>query len=319
MKRLRILVCGTNYGRSYLQALRSAPRAYELVGILSRGSVRSIGIARANGVPHWKTVADLPTDVDLACVALPSTASRVVLELLDRKIPVLCEHPQPAHFLRLALKKALSNHTCFHLNAHFSELPAAQSFLQVSRRRLRGNMPAFLAIVVADRALYAALDLLRRCLGNLAAFREFTTETAGPFCMLRGSLSGVPTGFLIQDSRRFRRRLLHDADAAYLADLRICMFSFDGTLTLASVAGPVLWNANYARQGMHAGLLWKVMPQTGAMKATKLRRLRIEANRRAIGALVRSIRDGTTPPEQSAEHLLEVSRAWETLGRLLRS
>ena len=102
MKRLRILVCGTNYGRSYLQAIRSEQHAYELAGILARGSARSIRIARANGVPLWKTIGDLPPDIDLACAALPSTASGVILELLDRRIPVLCEpgqSPRAPHLL----------------------------------------------------------------------------------------------------------------------------------------------------------------------------------------------------------------------------
>lgn len=32
MKPLRILVCGTNYDGSYLQAIRLKPRVYELAG-----------------------------------------------------------------------------------------------------------------------------------------------------------------------------------------------------------------------------------------------------------------------------------------------
>lgn len=88
---------------------------------------------------------------------------------------------------------------------------------------------------------------------------------------------------------------------------------------MLSVAGPVIWNANYARRGAKAAPLWEVLSSAQPASAAQLRRQRIDANRRAIASLLRAARRGATPPEQSPVHLLEVSRAWEELGRMLRS
>ena len=318
MKPIRILVCGTNYGRSYVQAIGREPRAYVLAGILARGSSRSHSLARTNDVPLWKTPENLPSDIDLACAALPSSASRVVLGLLDRKIHVLCEHPQTARFLKSALKKARVRGVCFHLNGHFADLISAQTFIRKCCQVLKRDTLEFIEVIAADRALYAALDILRRSLGSVDCFLRRAARSAAPFSTLVGSMGDVPAVFSVQTSRRADHHPLRDSDSRYLADLRLSIAFRSGTLAMLSVAGPVIWNANYARQGAKAGPLWEVLSGAQPARAAQVRRQRIDANRRAIASLLRAARKGATFPEQSPEHLLEVSRAWEKLGRMLR-
>jgi thiazolinyl reductase component of yersiniabactin synthetase len=215
MKPLRVLVCGTNYGSSYLQAIRLEPRAYKLAGILTRGSDRSRSIARANGVPLWRSTDGLSADIDLACVALPSAASRVTLDLLDRGIPVLCEHPQTARLIESALKKATAHHTCFHLNAHFANLSAPQAFLRECQRHRRRHEPAFVEVVAADRALYAAVDLLRRSLGSLPHFRGRAAQHADPFSTLTGRENQLQYGLRRSGCRHQRSPRRHLAGELY--------------------------------------------------------------------------------------------------------
>ncbi len=319
MRPTHILVCGTNYGRSYVQAIRREPRIYVLAGILARGSGRSRSLARTNGVPLWRRAEDLPADIDLACAALPSSASPVVLDLLDRKIHVLCEHPQAARFLESALKRARARSVSFHVNGHFADLVAPRTFLRKCRQILRRDTPKFIEVIAADRALYAALDILRRSLGSVGRFLGGTARPAAAFSTLVGTMGGVPAVFSVQTSRGTDRRLLRDADTRYLTDLRLAIVFRSGTLAMLSVAGPVTWNANYVRRGAQAAPLWEVLSGAQPASAAQLRRQRIDANRRAIASLLRAARRGAKPPEQSPEHLLEVSRAWEELGRMLRS
>ena len=314
-KPLRILVCGANYGRSYLQALRGQP-GFELAGILARGSSRSLSVAQSYKVPLWRTVADLPHSVDLACVALPSKASDVVLDLLRRRISVLCEHPQSPEFLKRAFQIARSTGTKFHLNAHFGDLPAPQSFLHSCAQILRRGRPALVSITAADRALFAALDILRRAFGSLE-FRGRSAESSGSFSVMRGSLAHVPALFAIQRAR-VRAAVLADADPSYLADMRLSVVFSSGILSLQSVAGPVVWNANYARSGKGVDQLWKVLSPNKPVNATALQRLRIAANAYATAALARSVDTGRSPAEQSRQHLLDVSRSWERVRQLLR-
>ena len=68
---MRVLLCGTNYGSSYLQALHQNESGFVLAGIVAR-SERSRGMAAQCGVPFYTSVDEVPGDaVDAACVAVP--------------------------------------------------------------------------------------------------------------------------------------------------------------------------------------------------------------------------------------------------------
>lgn len=93
----RVLVCGTNFGRFYAEAVHRRP-GYALAGILSRGSTASRAYARSLGVPYYTDPDDLPAGVDAACVAVSSSISggqgtELARALMDRGIHVLQEHP----------------------------------------------------------------------------------------------------------------------------------------------------------------------------------------------------------------------------------
>jgi len=228
---------------------------------------------------------------------------------------VLSEHPQRSAFLKRAFRIVRSTGAPLHVNAHFSSLPGPQSFIHSCERILRRDRPAFISIMVADRALFAALDIVRRALGSLE-FRGGVVEPCGSFCVVCGFLATVPAILLIQSERASNDAALHDAAPSYLADIRTDVVFSSGILSLSSVAGPVLWNANYFRHGRGTDELWKLLPPDKPVDAASLRRLRIAANEQAIAALAHSVRSGRRPPEQSPEHLLDVSRAWEKIGRL---
>src|SRR5271165_634351 len=106
MSRMRVLVCGSNYGRAYITALARGPRKFELAGILAQGSLRSQQLAALNGVPLYRSTSELPDNLDLACAAMSSAAWPLVLQLVRRGIHVLCEHPYPADSLKRAVNLA---------------------------------------------------------------------------------------------------------------------------------------------------------------------------------------------------------------------
>ena len=74
-RRVRVLVCGTGFGRIHLRAI-AADDDVDLAGILSRGSAASRGVAAEYGVTCHTSVDDLPDDIDIACVVIPSKARR---------------------------------------------------------------------------------------------------------------------------------------------------------------------------------------------------------------------------------------------------
>jgi thiazolinyl imide reductase len=315
MKPLQVLVCGTNYGRMYLEAIRLGGTGYHLAGILARGSALSRDVACAYGALLYRSVDDLGPSIDLACAAMGASGSHVVSGLLSRGIHVLCEHPQTPSRLQDALDAAARSGLCFHVNGHFADLDAAAAFIHHCRQ-LSGNAPpSFFHVAATDRSLYAAVDILRRVLGSFAPFEFHVTSRLVPFTVVQGFLKGVPITFHVQ--RCADGRLLADGSPSYLVDHRIAAGFPSGILTLLSMNGPVVWNVNLNSAANATQPLFTVVHESRALTAELLHKQKIAANLAAIEALVGSIRQGVRPLEQGPDYLLEVSRAWQTLGDLL--
>jgi thiazolinyl imide reductase len=312
---MHVLVCGTNYGRIYLEAIRLGGASYCLASILARGSARSQQMAREYGVPLYRCVDDLPPSIDLACAAMGASGSGVVLDLLARGIHVLCEHPQKPRHLRSALDVAASSSLCFHINGHFADLDAAAAFIRHCRQQSGTAPPSFFHVTATDRSLYAALDILHRVMASFAPFEFHLTSRLVPFTIVQGLLGGVPVTFHVQ--RGAGPRPLPDASPSYLVDHRIAAGFPSGVLTLLSMNGPVVWNPNPNCVAGPAEPLFTVVHESRALTAELLYQQRVAINFAAIETLVKSMSQRVRPPEQLPDYLLEVSRGWETLGALL--
>lgn len=307
------VVCGSNYGRCYLAALDRLSAECRLAALLASGSRRSVQLARRRGVPLARRVEELPAAIDVACFALPSTANPAALELLERGVSIICEHPRKETFLRSALRLADTAGQHFHLNAHFSMLPAPQAFAQASRQFHEQFEARWMRLRCSDRLLYSGLDLLRSSLG-LSRFEFSTPRFHAGFAFLEGAVEGLPTQLEVQVAGSGPQPLA-DGSPEYLADLRLeCGFS-EGTLTLTALAGPVIWNWNYHRFNDLPNPLGEEIH--GACGGRQMARCREEANVHCIQEMVACIQGVESPPRQRPRHLLEVSRCWQAVGSLL--
>ena len=94
----KVVVCGTGFGRVYLQALRLAGMPFELVGIMARGSARSRACAAHYDVPLCREVDELPDGTELVCVVVSSRinggrGAELAQSLMARGVHVMQEHP----------------------------------------------------------------------------------------------------------------------------------------------------------------------------------------------------------------------------------
>jgi thiazolinyl imide reductase len=315
MSALQVLICGTNYGRIYLEAIRFGGPAYKLVGLLARGSLVSQRVAREYGVPLYRQVESLPSDIDFACAAMGTSGSDVVLSLLSRGIHVLCEHPQKTSHMRAALDLANSRGLCFHVNGHFANLESGAAFVDLCIRKRGVTAPSFFHVTATDRSLYAVLDILRRVLPSFTPCEFNVSSRLPPFTTIQGLLGGIPVTFHLQNGNG--QRPLPDGSPEYLVDHRIVAGFPTGILTLLSMNGPVIWNANLSRCPIANEPIFTVAHEDRALTVERLREQRVCANLSAMSALAQSIRDGVMPPEQTRDCLLEVSSLWENLGALL--
>jgi len=316
MKPARVLVCGTNYGQMYIQAIEGAPRLCVLAGILALGSTRSREVAKVCRVPLYRTVEDLAQNVDIACAAMGAPGADAILRLLDRGIHVLCEHPQTPDSIKTALESAASSGAYFYVNGHFATLKAASAFIKHCNLLRQSTDPSFIDVLVTDRSLYAALDILRRVAKTFQPSELALCNHFLPFSVVQGTLGTVPATFQVQRSRKKGRNTPRDGDPSYLVDFRIAIGFPSGVLTLVSIAGPVIWNSNYSRSLGAEKPMWNSIygrPTTSC----DLHKQRVWANLDAIRCLIKSAREHVVPPQQNPRHILEVSLVWERIGTLI--
>lgn len=302
----RILIGGSNYGQAYLEALALDATRYRPVALLAHGSQRSQHLAAAHGLALISSTHELPGSIDMACLALPP-APPEALALLRAGIPVLCEHPQAPAFVEAALAAAQAGHTVFHVNAHFSRLPASTAFVAHARLRQQQSQPLFAMVAATDRSLFAVVDILAGVLGPPASIDVGGVREGSLFTTAELDWNGTVVSFQIQN------RGPADGSPDYHLDYRIALGFQEGVATLLSLAGPVIWNANYARFGAADGSLWNTV-YPGAASAADLRLQRAQANLAAVD----SLRQCAATPNQTAEYLLGLARLWAALGNLLR-
>ncbi|QKW59673.1 Gfo/Idh/MocA family oxidoreductase [Streptomyces sp. NA03103] len=244
---LRVLVCGTNFGRFYAEAVRRRP-GYTLAGILSRGSAASRAYAESLGVPFHSDVGDLPDGIDAACVAVGSSISggrgtELARALMDRGIHVLQEHPVHLTELTGNLTHARRRGVQYRLNTHYPHVAPVRAFVDAARRLVARQRPLFVDAATPVHLMHPLVDILGRATGTLRPWRfaDPAPLPAGigpqPFRSLHGVFAGVPL------TLRVHHQLdPSDRDNHALHWHRISLGTEGGVLTLADTHGPVLWS-----------------------------------------------------------------------------
>ena len=315
MSGMRVLVCGSNYGRAYIRALAREPRKFQLAGILAQGSLRSQQLAALTGVPLYRSTGELPDNIDLACAAMSSAAWPLVLQLIRRAIHVLCEHPYPTGSLKMAMNLARKHDVQFHVNGHFADLPAPKAFIREGQRAIKLARPEFVEVMVTERSLYGALDVLMAATGSLQPLRVHVLSRRTKFVLLEGTLGKLPARVSVQVSGKTGRGRLEDGSPGYLLDQRLTVAFAAGLLTLLSSAGPVLWNSTPAHV-RNQKPLWTILGQATQTLAD-LGEQRIQANVEALNSIRQCILGRGAPELQQPRHILQVSKAWESIGKQL--
>ncbi|HEX4961194.1 MAG TPA: Gfo/Idh/MocA family oxidoreductase [Thermoanaerobaculia bacterium] len=321
---MRVLVCGTGYGATYLQALWNNDSGLRLAAVLARGSERSRALARQWNVPFWQSAEEIAEAgekaIDLACVAVGGPAgAALTLALLRRGIHVLAEHPVGPEEMAAALAAAREHGAIYHVNAHYADLETVEPFLTTAAACRRRSPPLFVTAATNPRALYSCIEIIGRLLGALEpfTFHAAIEEVRGPLASVKGTAGGVP--ILIECQRSVTR----EDDGSFLwASHQVKAGFAEGTLMLAETAGPVLWipaspsTAELASPGAAARLAcpsWSLLSPPPPSTGDFLFRLRDRANRLALRRIADQIRTGRPASEQSEAHLLAVSRAWREI------
>ncbi|MFJ4439333.1 Gfo/Idh/MocA family oxidoreductase [Streptomyces sp. NPDC088923] len=324
---LRVLVCGTNFGRFYAQAVDERP-GLVLAGVLSRGSAASRELAARYGVPHHTEVSALPEDIDLACVAVGSAISggagtELALALLDRGVHVLQEHPVHLDEMTRCLRLARRRGVHYRVNTHYPHVAPVRRFLAAAQRLRERQRPLFVDAAGPVHLMHPLVDVLGRALGSLRpwSFDEGPTRPGAPFQTVSGALAGIPLTLRVQNQLD-----PSDRDNHALHWHRVSLGTEGGVLTLADTHGPVLWSPrlHVARDTGHRFVLdgpgtepleratTSVLGGTGSFREV-FTRLWPDALGLAIDGLREAAEQGTDPLA-GAQYDLTVCRIWSALA-----
>ena len=314
---MKVLVCGTNYGATYIRALATQTNHLSLAAILSTGSQRSLEYAAQLQVPHFTQIEQIPAGaVDIACIAVSGEAGQqLTLQCLSKGIHVLCEHPVGEEFVRYALDLAAQNGCRFHVNAHFADLGASQAFYQAISVASQQAACLHFDLNVNLRTLYSGLDLLGRALGTLSNIelvpRTQQVKERGLFETLQLTGPEFSVSLLCQN---FASE--HDDGSATLLNHRVSATFPHGNLLLCETAGPVYWFPSPV--SMPAETWQSYLPvQVEPSNQYQLMQHRDSANISALNKLVSRITEPNTVTEQQPEYLIGLARLWEqTLAAL---
>jgi thiazolinyl imide reductase len=249
---LRFVVCGTTFGRVHLAALRARQPWGELVGIVARGSDRSLACAAQLGVPLYTDVDDLPDTVDAACVAVRASVAggggtELAERLLGRGIHVLQEHPVHHDELARCLRTARRQGVVHRINDHYLHVEAVRRFVAAAAVLRRQAPVLYVEAGTGIQVAYALIDILAQVLPSMRpwgfadpadpAQLGGLLAAAPPMRSIDAVFGGVPVGIRVHNQLDPREPDNH----AHLLH-RIAITTAAGTLSLTGTHGPVLWS-----------------------------------------------------------------------------
>jgi len=245
-KKIRVVVCGTNFGRIYLKGIEQLKNC-QLVGILSRGSQQSQECAKKYGVPLYHTVDELDVSmVDMVCVAIKSSVTggagtRIALQCLEKGINVLQE--QPVHYddVWKCYKTALSHHCFYSVNSFYSNIRAGRIFTSCAEKLREKTGLLCMEASCSIQVIYPLLDLMGKVFGSVSPLKiEKISQNNEVLTVLEGSICNIPLLLKVEN-----RMVTEDADNYALLYHKINLFTESGLLTMDSSIGFVLWEPRY--------------------------------------------------------------------------
>ncbi|WP_129663559.1 Gfo/Idh/MocA family oxidoreductase [Phytoactinopolyspora endophytica] len=343
-RRLSVLVCGTGFGRIHLRAVR-ASADLELAGVLSRGSAASRQVAASYDVPCYTATEELPDDIDVACVAVPSSTgagdgAQLTQRLLKRGIHVLHEHPLHPDELASCLRAAREHGVRYRVNTLYPHVEPVRRFLSAAETMRRRQPPLFVDAVCGVQVLYSLLDVVARAVGRVRPWRfaepvalppdlVALAETPAPYTSLHGVVGGVPLTLRVQNQLN-----PSDPDNHALLLHRISVGFESGVLALADTHGPVLWSPRLHSARDDVGRLVIEGPGSERLDVVATERVdtqppptfrelfdRVwpEAVADALTELRREIAEpeGSGPSSQGSQWALSIATVWQDLSTRL--
>lgn len=241
-KKINVLVCGSKFGEYYLKALSKLEKEFNIVGILSKGSERSLKLSKDFKVPNYTNVQDLPQNIDLACVVVRSRGlggegTRLCMELMEKGISVIQEQPVHKEDWQDCYMMAQKQNVLYTTADLYMHLPSIKTFIDSMKFLNHKSKLEHISISVSTQVAYTAFDILGVSeLSNKLILNEKVIKLKGPFDIVYGLLGNIP--IIIEFNNRIN---INNPDHNMYVMHNFRFYYDDGTLSLNDTFGPVSW------------------------------------------------------------------------------
>ncbi|GAA0117336.1 Gfo/Idh/MocA family oxidoreductase [Clostridium senegalense] len=197
-KRLKTIVCGSRFGQFYIEALNLLKEDFEIVGLLAKGSERSISCAKEYGIKLYTDIKELPTDIDLACVVVKSgviggNGTELTLEFLSKGINVILEQPVHYNDITKCMKVARKNNVCFHIGDLYVNLPSVKKFSLYSKAILKEQKGLYIDLSCTTQVSFPLVHILLKILSSTRPLKiNDNIEKVGILKILTGKIGDIP-------------------------------------------------------------------------------------------------------------------------------
>lgn len=255
MEKKKVIVCGTTFGRYYLEAVRNRSDIFELAGIFAGGSERSRQLAESYGLPLYTKAEDIPDGIDIACVVIRSdgcgsVGTTIAVELMGRGINVIAEQPVHKSFLTDSFKAAAADRVCYQTADLYAHLPSTKAFLKAASKLNEKMHPVYIRASFSTQVSFPAMEILTESTGirDMLKVDCISSETH-PFTVLSGHMGNVPI------TLEFQNELCPSDPDAFMQLLHeFTIFYPSGRLVYSDTMGSVVYRPRiYVPKNKYSG------------------------------------------------------------------
>lgn len=246
--KLRVVVCGTTFGRVYLKAIANLKEDFQLVGILARGSQTARECAEEYNVPLFTCVNELEKkEIDLACVVIRSTivggqGTLLTQQLLDKGIDVIQEHPVYYDDLIDCYRLAKKNNCSYYINSFYPDIITMRKFIEIAHKLVNSHQILYLEASCSIQVLFPMIDIIGKTLKVFSSWdlKKVNMEINNyNVTLLSGNIKKIPVLLKVFDQ-------MNPSDPDNLTPFfhSITLQSNVGRLLITDTHGDVLWQPN---------------------------------------------------------------------------
>ncbi len=191
--KINVLVCGTRFGKFYVEAVKRRKEEMRLVGIMTRGSEKSKRYAEMLHIALYTTMEEVPVaELNVACIAVKTSimggeGTVLALEFLKRGVSVVLEQPVHSRDIVECAKIALENKVFFIVGNLYKNLGTVKNYIAILKKLIKLDRPLYLEMKLATQVSYPAAVLLNTIIDNRKLwFEKPAIPLSKGFSVLKG-------------------------------------------------------------------------------------------------------------------------------------